>query len=331
MNIKTSIVLLIPLLGLCACKPKVVSERPVIGFVSEVVQERANPTHQFLGGFKSGDANANIVVFGPLEEARPMSFSLFHFDKFDNVDARPVCDSLLDFSGEVITRVIMGDKTPLAEFRTEDDALKLRELTVKAALACMDTLSLRTPNDLSSFSHKAKGKVIVITPSAMAAYGKYDLDSLLRAFNIAEVAFFPLELMADRALAKPETRIGIVSSQSPELYEEFFKYRPDAEGHFIGVYPKETVLDPVSVVDSLALDVLLLDDYTVVADSLRARFPKLEVFSPGEVVSEACFKAMRRRNIFTHRVAYPKRETYTALLNEDLEFILIDSDDRELF
>lgn len=321
MNIRRlSIVLLLPLLGICACKPKEVSERPVIEYVSEIIQERANPAHQLLAGFNPGAAGGNIVVLGPLEEVRPMSASLMLCDRFDNVDARPVRDSLLDFSGEVITRVIMGDKAPLTAVQTEEGIKNLRELTVRAALAALDTTGRRTP-----------GKVVILTSSAMAAYGKYDLDSLMRAFHIPDAVFFPLDLMAEKALSKPESRIGIVSPLPQQVYEEYFKYRDEFEGIFIGVYPKEMVLDSVSVVDTLALDVLLLDDCTVAADTLRSRFPKVEVVTPGSVTSEACFKAMRGRNIFTHRVAYPKRETFTALLNEDSEFILTDSDDRELF
>ena len=318
MNIRRlTIIALAALLSVCSCKPKVESERPVIQYVSEIIQERANPAHQLLGSFNSKKANGNIVVFGPLDEARSLSASLFLFDKFDNVDARPVRDSLLDFSGEVIARVIMGDVSPLSAFQTEGGEERLRELTVKAALASLDTLT--------------KGKVVVLTSSAMAAYGKYDLDSLMRAFHIADAVFFPLELMADKVYDKPEARVGIVSSKPAKLYEEFFKYREDFEGYFIGVYPKESVLDTVSVVDTLALDVLLLDDYSIAADTLRARFPRVEVITPGEVTSEACFKAMRSRNIFTHRVAYPRRETFSAVLNEDSEFILTDSNDRELF
>ncbi|MBO4465329.1 MAG: hypothetical protein J5748_01445 [Bacteroidales bacterium] len=317
---RSFIFLLLPLLAIGACKPKEVSERPVIEYVSEIIQERANPAHQLLGSFKPGDANGNIVVFGPLEEVRPMSASLLRFDRFDNVDARPVRDSLLDFSGEVVTRVIMSDKSPLSAVQTDEGTRNLRELTVKAALASLDTLG-----------HRTRGKVVVLTSSAMAAYGKYDLDSLLRAFHIGNVVFFPLDLMAEKALAKPEARIGIVSSQPAGIYEEYFRHRDEFEGIDVGVYPKEMILDSVSVVDTLSLDMLLLDDYTVPADTLRSRFPGVEVVTPGSVTSEACFKAMRRRNIFTHRVAYPKRETFTASLSEDSEFILTDSDDRELF
>ena len=316
MNIRRYLIILLPLLSLCACKPKVESERPVIQYVSEIIQERANPAHQLLGAFDPKNAEGNIVVFGPLQEARPLSRSLLLFDKFDNVDARPVRDSLLDFSGEVVSRVIMADLSPLDAFGTEAGAARLRELTVKAALACMDTLT--------------RGKVVILTSSAMAAYGKYDVDSLMRAFHIADAVFFPLELMAEKIPDNPETRVGIVSSRSAQLYEEFFKYRDDFEGHFVGVYPGQAVLDSISVVDTLALDLLLLDDYSVSADTLRARFPGVEIITPGEVTSEACFKAMRRRSIFTHRVSYPRRETFTALLNEDSEYILKDSDDREL-
>lgn len=318
-------------IAVCSCKPKIVSERPVIDYVSEVIEERANPANKLLSSFDAREANANIVVFGPLEEVRPLAGAFLMYDRFDNVDARPVRDSLPDFAGEVITRVIMADAKPLEKLRTDDDQLALRELAVKAALACLDTASFRTPGDLSSYSHKVRGKAVVLTSSAMAAFGKYDVDSLFRSFGIEDAVFFPLELMADRAFAKPETRIGIVSEQSAELYDEFFKYRDDAAGHFIGVFPKESVLGEVSVVDSLALDILLMDDYSVPADSLRKRFPKVEVITPGEVACEACFKAMRSRNIFTHRVAYPRRETYTALIRDDSEYILIDSDDRELF
>lgn len=314
------IFLLLPLLALGACKPKEVSERPVIEFVSEVVQERGNPWHQMLDAFNPGNPNGNIVVCGPLEEVRPMSASLLRFDRFDNVDARPVRDSLLDFSGEVVTRVILGDRRPLSAVQTEEGVKNLRELTVRAALACLDTTGRRIP-----------GKVVILTSSAMAAYGKYDLDSLLRAFHIADAVYFPLDLMADKVLAKQDARVGIVSPQPEQIYEEYFKYRDEFEGMHVGVYPKETLLDSVGVADTLALDVLLLDDPSVSADTLRTRFPGVEIVTPGAVTCEACFKAMRRRNIFTHRVAYPKRETFTALMNEDSEFILTDSDDRELF
>ena len=325
---RSSIILLAALLGLGSCQPKVESERPVIQYVSDLIQDRSSAGHQLLDSFKQKDPGGNIVVCGPQEEVSSLAFSLFLSDNFDNVDARPVRDSLLDFSGEVISRVVIKDESRLKSFNTEEGAERLRELTVKAALASLDTLSYRTLSDMSSYSHKAKGKVLVLSSSAMAAYGKYDLDSLLRVFNIKDVVFFPLELMAEKVAGDEDTRVGIVSSKPAKLYEEFFKYQPDFEGSLIGVYPKEIVLDSVSVVDTMALDVLLLDDYSIKADTLRTRFPKIQIIDPGEVVSEACFKAMRRRNIFTHRVAYPKWEGFSAILNEDSEFILTDSDDR---
>ncbi|MBP5571681.1 MAG: hypothetical protein J6X39_03335 [Bacteroidales bacterium] len=329
MNIRrTSIALLVPLFCLCGCQPKVESERPVIQFVSDLIQDKSNPGHHLLGSFKPKDADGNIVICGPQEEVTPLSLSLFLSDNFDNVDARPIRDSLLDFSGEVISRVILKDASPLSSYKTEEGATRLRELTVKAALASLDTLSFRTLADMSSYSHKSKGKVLVLTSSAMASYGKYDLDSLLREFHIADAVFFPIDLMTEKIAGNEDTRVGIVSSKPFELYEEYFKYQTVFEGSLVGVFPKEAVLDSVSVVKAQAIDVLLLDDYSVRADSIRVRFPRVKVIAPGEVVSEACFKAMRRRNIFTHRVAYPKLESYNAILNEDSEFILTDSDDR---
>ena len=319
------------LMGLAACQPKVVPQRPVVDYVSELIDERSDPGHQLLASFGEKDAAGDIVVFGPLDEVRPMSLALLSSDRFDNVDARPIKDSLPDFSGEVITRIMLTDPSVLQDYAADEGAA-LREWTVKAVLSSLDTLSYRTPNDLASFSHKTRGKLVILTSSAMAAYGKYDVDSLLRAFGLGSTVFYPFELMADKALAKPESRIGIVSSKPKAVYDEFFGYRNDARGHFIDVFPKETVLDPSSnIVDSLALDVLMLDDPAVRVDSLKVRFPDIRVVSPYAVTCEACYRAMRSRNIFTHRVAYPQWVTYTAIATEDSQFILIDSDDRELF
>lgn len=311
-----------------SCQPKPAPQRAVVGYVDEIIEDRSESGHQLLSAFDQRDPLGDIVVFGPSDEVRSMSLALLSSDRFDNVDARPISDSLPDFSGEVICQVVLSNPEVLDSYGA-DEGSSLRELTVRAVLSSIDTLSYRTPSDLSSYSHKPRGKVVVMTSSQMASYGKYDVDSLMRAFGIESAVFFPLELMADKALSKAESRIGIVTSKPQELYDEYFRFREDARGHFIGAFPKETVLaTQTSIADSLALDVLLLDDPAVPADTLRARFPKVEVVDPAAVTAEACFRAMRSRNIFTHRVAYPRWTAYTAEPSGDLQYILIDSDDR---
>lgn len=319
------------LVFMSSCQPKPSPKRAVSDFVDELIHDRSAAGHQLLASFDPRDPAGDIVVFGPSDEVRSMSRALLSSDRFDNVDARPVRDLLPDFSGEVITQVVMSNPEILAGYGNDQGA-SLRELTVKAVLTSLDTLSFRTPSDLSSFSHKSRGKIVVMTSSAMAAYGKYDVDSLMRAFGLGSAVFFPFDLMADKALSKPESRIGIVSPKPQSLYDEYFGYRDDAGSHYIGTFSGESVLDPLTnIADSLALDVLLLDDPAVEADSLRALFPKVEVIDPASVTAQACYRAMRSRNIFTHRVAYPRWAAYSAVPSEDLQYILIDSDDRELF
>lgn len=314
---------------LSSCQPKPAPKRAVADYVDELIEDRYAHGHQLLASFDLRNPAGDIVVFGPSDEVRSMTLALLSSDRFDNVDARPVRDLLPDFSGEVITQAVMSDPEVLAGY-VSDEGASLRELTVRAVLTSLDTLSYRTPSDLSSFSHKSRGKVVVMTSSAMAAYGKYDVDSLMRAFGLGSTVFFPFELMADKALSRTESRIGIVSDKPQALYDEYFRYRDDARSHYIGTFSREAVLDSLSnLADSLALDVLLLDDPSVPADSLRGRFPKVEVIDPAGVTAEACYRAMRSRNIFTHRVAYPRWAAYSAVPAEDLQYILIDSDDRE--
>lgn len=298
MKVKSLVVLLAVLL-LSACRPGDNGQRKVVPLVGTVVSDRSEPYNRLLSSFDLRSSDGGLVIFGAESEVSALGEYLLHSDLFDNVDARRNPDLLPDFSGEKIVEVTLGNASLLSD--TLGGGLKLRTASIKAVLSSLDTL--------------VHGKAVVLTSPAMCSC-KFDIDSLQRAFSLENLVFCPLELMADAAGGG---RVAVLSPYPAGVYDEYFKYRTDVD--YVGVLTPLQMADSLHTgLDRLSADVVLVDACAQDTDSLRFCYPGLRFVDWREQVGKALYLALRERNAFTHRVAYPQKESIWAICSEDLTY-----------
>lgn len=293
-------VFLLGILLLSACRQGDNGERKVVPLVGTIVSDRSEPYNSLLSSFDLKSSDGGLVLFGAESEVSALGEYLLHSDLFDNVDARRKPDLLPDFSGEKIVEVTLGNASLLSD--TLGGGLKLRTASIKAMLSAVDTL--------------VGGKAVVLTSPAMCSYGKFDIDSLQRAFSLGNLVFCPLELMAD---ATEGGRVAVLGAYPEGVYEEYFKYRDDVD--YVGALTPSQMADSLHTeLDRLSADVILVDACGQDTDSLRLSHPYLRFVDWKEQTGKALYLALRERNAFTHKVAYPQKESVWAICSEDLTY-----------
>ena len=62
--------------------------------------------------------------------------------------------------------------------------------------------------------------------------------------------------------------------------------------------------------------------------SLDAESPVIYASAEMEDTAKECYRELRRRNAFTHKISYPVRKSYVALPDSEGEYTIIDTDER---
>lgn len=275
---------------------------PLSPYAQTILTDKTDPTHKALVEWNARDSEGQIFVLGTVDEVRAMSEYLQFFDAFDNVDASAKRDLLPDLSGETIGRAVLINPVFL-----KDTGMVLRDRCLQAALSALDTIG-----------GKPRGKAVILSDDALCAYIRYDLDSLVRAFEIDGAFFSPIALSLDKALEQGFRRIAVVSSQPLSVYRLLAGKDSSA---IVGAASPEAVKDSAfAAFEGMDPDALLACDAIFGPDSLSARLPLIKIIDPREETAAALFKAMRRRNCFTHKVSYPVFQTWVVTGQSDGTF-----------
>ena len=341
-------------LAATGCGMHQTSPRPTIPLVERIIGDTQSPEYQFLSRYDASDPRGDIVLLDTPERCFRLSERLVRCDVRDNGDGAALSDLLPDFAGERITTLIDLQYTPYSRFVLADNGDALREVTVRAALAAVDTACCLGPFDHEKRSSKPSAKLLVISSPYMAAYGGFDVDTLFRATGAnVPVISAPATMMTHVMDARGKSvNLGILSDSLTArsgayqvVFDEVRRQRGDAISTLTTfVLPGEAVPDslaqPVAdrsedlfmrILDqysksgrSLALDALVVDGYTVTADTLRTLYREIlnqpsdenafyrkmlskdfEIIDGPRVVTDACYRYLRDHNLFTHNIAYP--------------------------
>lgn len=123
-----------------SCSRRVESTYDSIRLVDDLLNDSL-PVLQKLAKDACNPSGYIYLVGEPLN-CLSLSETMMNSDEFDNVDARMVQDGLPDFSGETIVSVLDFANSPYDSLaRTEDGKLMLREISVRHALAVLDSTS----------------------------------------------------------------------------------------------------------------------------------------------------------------------------------------------
>ena len=319
------------------------AERPVVSFVpvplvSGLMADTTVAAWSPLAGFDAEDPRGSIAVIGaPERVSRMMGYMLLQ-DSFDNIDGRLLSDGLPDFSGETLAAYRDSAYVPYHAFLQEGREVQLREATVRMVLAALDTVYNRNDFDHENLLPKQRTKMLVLASPYLARYGSHDLAVLFGdAKADIPVITVPGALRAhlERAHAYP-CNVGVLAGRQMAVSSV---YPEELEGCAV------TVLSPVEespetellrfldmysdAGNTLPLNALLVDEPNVHPDSLRATLarirrsdteemlqygrliaPDFEVVDAVACTAAECYRVLRRRNLFTHDIAYPRAEFY---------------------
>ena len=339
-------------LAVFSCKEKPVVVRDTIPYVKQVAGDSLGTRlFDLVEDFDEGCSSGAIAVVGEPEQGTLLSRLLMRFDRFDNVDGRCGGDGLPDFSGEEIGVYLDEYNAPYDNIIRSGRTDYLREVAVRSFLAALDTACRVSPFDPDNLIRKAPAKVVILSSTAMSAYGLFDIDTLCRMAGKSVPVISPVHTALGKVLPEDGSTINIgvwadSSVAGARVYEEVFDeiYKPskglrstltvitpddgadvgDRFMRFLQVY-KETYPDK-------QLQALLIDDFGVNMTELSARLDEIrkeesyemmnysKILAPDfrfiyvmDAVAESCFRLMRQRSLFTHHVAYPSIHFYQTV------------------
>ena len=189
------IVFMAVILFASSCVRRVESSYDSIRFVDDLLNDSL-PALQKLAKDACKPSGYIYLVGEPLN-CLSLSEKMMNSDEFDNVDARMVHDGLPDFSGETVVSVLDFANSPYDSLaRTEDGRLKLREITVRHALAVLDTAS--------------RCKALILCSPALAEKGGDDVSDLFEKIGCD----IPVIYSADSAFSFTQTCFRILREKN---------------------------------------------------------------------------------------------------------------------
>ena len=304
---------------LFSCTGPAPSGRPTIPYVEKILADKASPEHVLLASIPSGKTAGRIAIIDSPARGVALLEDFLGSDHFDNIDGRAVPDQLPDFAGENIVFLLDEHNTPFTNFLGNTETL--REVTVREAL--------------KAFGPDVDAKAVVLSSALMAQFGAFDLDTLLRSVGANVPVIVPVKALADdcRESAKPE-KVAVFSEIEPlaksGTYETLFA-GVDCFAGFVadsveaGASLRSLLRAYRDAGRSGAITLFCIDDFRLTPEAIRAEAEEIigveteenlqlrqliardyRVVSTLETASETCYREFRKRNVFTHDIAYPK-------------------------
>lgn len=346
MKIRIPLALLLACAFLVSCGQESRSfGRSTIEFVRSILRDAESPEYKILKSYDPSECNAAIYVIGDSLSCEKAAMHLVGSDERDNIDGIEGLDGLPDFAGEriaMLTDVANGQYDSLV---LGGHQALLREITVRNLLKTVDTLCYLSPFDMEGLGTKSKAKVVVLASPAVACNGLFDVDSLLLASACELPVISPVAVLASDIVKSPAVTVGVITSSAradARIYETLFGDiasatsknmncvsaavdRPEsALSSFLDMYIAAGNVAPLDVllVDDSACDVAKMNvELEKIRSVMNEEFlkysefvaPEFRIVEPMSVLSEECYKLLRERNLFTHKIALPETESYLVI------------------
>lgn len=355
---KSQLLLILTGLSLLACQPRVEEQRPTIQYVRDVLSDKSGAEYSLLSSFREADRKGDIVIIGSEEQCSAIGTQFTTCDMFDNVDASLGSDGLADFGGEYIATIVDDANTPYSDYVDKGDATGLREAVVRSVISAIDTTYSLTAYDIDNQGRKAPAKVVVLADFYQQQYGRFDVDTLLRSTGCGIEVITPMAAMLDHVLGttpKKELNIGIICRADAK---DNSVYQP-AVSEMLGGMTVNCFTSPAVISDTCnvlvsflgryiaagntkPLDAIITDDYSILPSDMRDGLWRasslmsaeslvygkyladgIRFACPAEAVSEACFRLMRERNLFTHKISLPQVLSFKTVYRKEEGRVLL--------
>ncbi|MCR4843362.1 MAG: hypothetical protein K5843_00035 [Bacteroidales bacterium] len=327
--------LLIPLalLALVSCKEKQAAPRPTTPMVHAIAADTAG-LGRLVGQSGRRGGEGSVALIGEPGGVIALARRFQGCDRVDNVDGRPVRDSLPDFAGETFDAIIDARFTPYSRLLASDPD-SLRDAAVINSVAAWDSVCWRSRTDAEPLLRKQCAKLIILTSPLQAQWGKFDVDTLQQMCGGRCFVLSPVHVMLDEAYAAGARSIAVWTTRDVRdsgAWEAVFAQKGWADTN-LSVLAPEPAVDVRTELRSLlrqyresgrVLDALLVDSYDVDLVLLRSELnlikaegtledasfqamisPDFVLLDPATTLIGATYATMREHHLFTHRIARP--------------------------
>lgn len=327
------------------CRETVGTGRPTVPFVEHILSGRGSDW-SLVAGFDPTDPKGSIALVGPSDRNARLAKRFVEGDVFDNIDGRLAPDGLPDFAGERIDVISDRANLPYEAF-LDGRGDSLRTVTVRNLLFALDTTLSIGAFDNEKLERKENSKIVVFTSPLSAAYGAFDVDTLVRTAGKAVPVIFPARLilgsLLDRAI--PHQHVAVITDSLtaaagayPRVFDELAAARGQLGCGCVAFSSDSlsyagTLLDGYRAAGgNMPISAVVVDDPTVDIEAVRDSFDwimrvqseanltyrkliaeRFVIVDAGRAVTDECYRILRRTNNFTHDIAYPFTREYVTV------------------
>ena len=339
------------LLTLVACNKRQTVVRDTIPYVKQLVVDTTG-TFPLIGSYRSAGTKGSIAVIGEPEAAARLASALLEADEVDNIDGKAVPDRLPDFAGETFDILMDLYNAPYLRMAASSPD-SLREVAVRNAVIAVDTVAYSNALDANSRLTKTRAKVFVLSNSLLSEYGKFDIDTLFKMAGREALILTPVEAMLQAAEKAGFKRVAVwAPPEARSAYENTAKIvTPDLDVTVVSTTGngllRPAFRDMLRIYRSLKpgtnLDAVLLDSFMADVEELDAEkehihrqiteedmafdrilMPHFRFIEPTASLTDALYRLLREKNLFTHDIAYPSVRYYQTEENRDGEFVPVE-------
>ena len=335
------------LLAAVSCNDRAPVVRDTIPYVKQLAVDTAG-TFSLVRHYRTDGAKGAIALIGEPEECMLLSRAFLTADKVDNIDGKAAPDRLPDFAGETFT-VLMDDYNApyLRLVSTSRDTL--REVAVRNAVMALDTAAYSNASDRSTRLRKNGAKVFVLASSLLSGYGRFDIDTLFKMAGREALVLSSEEALVGSAVRSGARHVAVwAPAEARSAYLQAAAGGLDLtvitpEGDDVRTAFRNLLRQYRQLKPNTVLDAVLLDSFTADTDELAAEVEHIHrqiteedmsfdstlavgfrFLEPTSCLTDACYRLLREKNLFTHNIAYPSARYYQTEESMDGDYVPVE-------
>lgn len=349
-HMKKRLPVLALVLAVVACHQSKPVVRDTIPYVKQLASDSTG-AFSLVKTYRSAGARGSIALVGEPETCLLLAPEFLKADAVDNIDGKTRTDRLPDFAGETFDVIMDLYNAPYLRMAAASPD-SLREVAVRSAVMAVDTVCYSNALDPASRLSKTRAKVFVLSSSLLAGYGLFDVDTLFKMAGKEVLVVTPVEAMlaaAERAGCKhvavwapAESRVVYAETAANQFPDLDVAVISTGEGGLLRQAFRDVLRTYRTQRPSGVLDAILLDSFEADIDELlseqehihrqiteedmafdRILAPQFRFIDPKRSLTDATYRLLRQRNLFTHDIAYPSARYYQTEEGPDGEYVLV--------
>lgn len=337
------------LLALSACQPRKVVVRDTIPYVKQLAVDTAG-TFSLVRSYLSAGTRGSIAIIGEPESSLSLAAAFEKADRVDNIDGKPSPDRLPDFAGESFDVVMDLYNAPYLRLAVSSPD-SLREVAVRNVVMAVDTVAYASALEPGTRLIKSKAKVFVLASSLLVECGQFDVDTLFKMAQREPLVITPVDAMLESAERAGCQRVAVWAPAPVKAsYEEAARktglevtFVPTSGSPLLRTAFREMLRQYREARPDGVLDAVLVDSFTADMDDLSAELehirrqiteedmsfdrllaPHFRFIEPNGSLTDACYRLLRERNLFTHDIAYPAVRYFRTEENRDGGYVFVE-------